>query len=690
MSPLNNKKFFLPKIVITIPKLSFKKIKLTRFLSGIFLIILCWASVIYIDTSILKKVKEKKVQPVAEKPKFLKGLEKIETIEKEIITEGMSPDVIEKMLQQESILCQQSFIKAIEYYNKKDYENAINEFKNVIEYGKKENKVVISSFIYLGNIYFNLGKYNEAIYNYINAINIETDNASYHYNLGLIYEHNNQYDKAIQEYKNAIKLDNSFIDAYTALFNLYIFLNKKNEAIDIIQFGRAKNINNSELLFNQGLYYYLNKDYVLSIKMLEEALKNCEKDELKLKILNLLSNVYELNNELDKSIEYKNQYLQIKGDDLKVLENLSYAYLAKKDYISVETTLLKLLSLQPNNYKYHLLLGNLYFENNKLDFAAYHFKKAEENAKDNYSVYYALGNIYYSNNYLNLAFNYFKKAINSTLKNKYPEFFEDINVLLYNAFIKVATILSEKGYYNAAIEAFNNALIYNKYDFIYYNIGLLYEKLNLFDKAKENYLLALEMNYNNFDYNKSMGALLFKLKKYNEAKKYLDIAYKNNQNDYETLFMLAYVFYNEGNFESAIQLFKDVLNNNPSQSVLVATYKNLGNILNLMGKTDEAINYYLKGISIKNDDGILYYNTALAYINLKDYNTAIQYLKTAQKYLPDEPKIYTALGNCYFEKGLPELAEREYKKALSIDTANLELQYNLKLVREIINKKTNR
>ncbi len=54
--------------------------------------------------------------------------------------------------------------------------------------------------------------------------------------------------------------------------------------------------------------------------------------------------------------------------------------------------------------------------------------------------------------------------------------------------------------------------------------------------------------------------------------------------------------------------------------------------------------------------------------------------------MPNDFRIYTALGNCYFEKGLPELAEQEFSKALSLDKSNIEIQYNLKLARDIQKK----
>lgn len=682
---------FIPKIVITIPQLSFKNVKPARIIISGVVIIIATFGIIQLDKNIKHTVKIDESKKFKSTLKPIKPEEEIaaERIEKTIILDVIEPEPISKIERENMQGVQNSYFVGQEYFRNKVYDKAIEEFKKVITLGAPSDKLVLNAFINLGNISDIQGNYSEAIFYYINVLKLEPNNPIFHYNLGLIYEHKNDFANAIKEYKIALKLNNNFIDAYTALFNLYLTTFRKSEANDLINYARAKNPNNSELFYNQALLDITNKYYdKASIKLLE-ALKYCDANELKIKILMLLSNIAERNKNIDKVIEYLSQILVIDDRNNKALENIAFAYISKREYDSAIPLLEKLIDLNKENYKYHLLLGNIYLEKNNFDEASEQFNAAEKFSPDNYAINYALGNIFLNKGFPNTAFNYFRKSINLCSATKYSETFEDINSMLYNSYIKIAPILVSKELYEPAIEAYNNALKLSPKDFIYYNLGLLYEKIQNYDEALKCYTTAIVSDYSNYDYNKSCGTLLFKLKKFDESEKYLSMALKNNPKDFELLFMLGYTNYNEGKLDEAFNYFIKTLDNNPTPNILISTYKNLGNILNMKNKPDEAVNYYLKGIELNPADGSFYYNTALAYINLKDYNKAAEYLIVALKYLPDEPKIHTALGNCYFEKGLPELAVQEFSRALAFDTSNIEIQYNLKIAKDMVNKKTN-
>ena len=59
----------------------------------------------------------------------------------------------------------------------------------------------------LGDAYRKLGRYEEAIEPYKQAIRIDPDYAKAHYNLGTAYHNTGKYKDAIESYKQAIKIN---------------------------------------------------------------------------------------------------------------------------------------------------------------------------------------------------------------------------------------------------------------------------------------------------------------------------------------------------------------------------------------------------------------------------------------------------------------------------------------------------
>ena len=73
----------------------------------------------------------------------------------------------------------------------------------------------------LGNYYLNLGKLEEAIIAYQQAIQIDPNHANAYFNLGLAYGRQGQLEQAIAAYQQAIQIDPNDADVYTNLGNVY-------------------------------------------------------------------------------------------------------------------------------------------------------------------------------------------------------------------------------------------------------------------------------------------------------------------------------------------------------------------------------------------------------------------------------------------------------------------------------------
>ncbi len=125
-------------------------------------------------------------------------------------------------------------------------------------------------------------------------------------------------------------------------------------------------------------------------------------------------------------------------------------------------------------------------------------------------------------------------------------------------------------------------------------------------------------------------------------------------NEEKTLMEKGIAFHDSGEFDKAISIYSEIITNNPEnvfayyeiaftsymkkdfEECIEYTLKGLefdsdfryrllvllGNTLDVLGRTEEAIKIYREGILLQPDDFMLYYNLGVAYYGQKDYDNA--------------------------------------------------------------------
>ena len=83
------------------------------------------------------------------------------------------------------------------------YEEAVPHFHRVIELNPQDSK----NYVELGNLFARLGRYQEAEKSYVDAIQVDADNADAHSILALIRMQQNQPEAAFQHFRRAIEID---------------------------------------------------------------------------------------------------------------------------------------------------------------------------------------------------------------------------------------------------------------------------------------------------------------------------------------------------------------------------------------------------------------------------------------------------------------------------------------------------
>lgn len=87
----------------------------------------------------------------------------------------------------------------------------------------------------LGNIQFELGDYDSAVENYENVLEKVTDNAVLYYQTAITYEANDNIDKAISNHLKALAVNENFHPSYKKLGILFMARNDNESAVEYLQ-----------------------------------------------------------------------------------------------------------------------------------------------------------------------------------------------------------------------------------------------------------------------------------------------------------------------------------------------------------------------------------------------------------------------------------------------------------------------
>ncbi len=136
------------------------------------------------------------------------------------------------------------------YVNLGRWQEAIDAYKQAIRI-KPDYAKAYSNYYNLGVAYVNLGRYQEAIDAYKQTIKIKPDYAAAHNNLGNAYFNLGRWPEAIDAYKQAIKIEPDLAEAHYNLGKAYLTIGDKNSALAEFNILKSLNLQFANDLFNQ-------------------------------------------------------------------------------------------------------------------------------------------------------------------------------------------------------------------------------------------------------------------------------------------------------------------------------------------------------------------------------------------------------------------------------------------------------
>ncbi len=320
------------------------------------------------------------------------------------------------------------------------WKNSITLFSHAIEVTRNNASV----HNYLGNSYFDLKRYQDAMESCRQAINIKPDYAEAHYYLGNACLHLGRYQDAAEAYKQAIKIKPGYTEAHNNLGNAYSNLGRYQDAIEAYQQAIKINPDCADAHNNLGNAY-------LSIGRWQDAVEN-----------------------------YK-QAIRIKPDWAKVHFNLGAAYSSIGSYQDALEIYKRVVIIDPALAEAHNGLGAAYLDLGRYQESIESLKQAIRIERNYTDAYYNLGVAFNKLGRWQESIDAFKQVIRAK-----PDWAE----AHYNLGVAYGGI----GSYQEEIESYKQAIsIKPDYAEAHYNLGFCCGVLGLHQESIDSFKQAISI-----------------------------------------------------------------------------------------------------------------------------------------------------------------------------------------------------
>ena len=149
------------------------------------------------------------------------------------------------------------------------------------------------------------------------------------------------------------------------------------------------------------------------------------------------------------------------------------------------------------------------------------------------------------------------------------------------------------------------------------------------------------------------------------AKELEEFAKQNNSASSNDLLEEGKTYYNNGEYDKAIEIFKKAVELNPDDD---ESWRWLGNSYSRNGQIEEAIKYYLKAAELNPDDSRNWFNLGILYSNNEQYKEAINSFLKVVELNPDDGYSWYGLGNSYIKNEQVEDAIKSLLKATELNS----------------------
>jgi tetratricopeptide (TPR) repeat protein len=319
----------------------------------------------------------------------------------------------------------------------------------------------------------------------------------------------------------------------------------------------------------------------------------------------------------------------------------------------------------------HTNLGNLLQSQGKLDEAISYHRQALQGKPQYAAAHNNLGNALQLKGNLEEAVSHYRQALSIA-----PEFAKT-HYTLYN----LGCALRSQGKIDEAVSYLRQAILVDpSHAPAHYNLGRALEAQRKSYEAINHYRQALRLRPEYAPVHYNLGILLQSQRKLDDA-----ISHYRHVLRIEPNFPKAqYVFYNLGialqsqnKLTDAINYYRQALSLKPNYA---EAHNNLGNVLEAQGNFDEAISHYQQALQARPDYVNALNNLAGALSMQGKLDEAISYYRQALQIKPDSVELHYNLGSALRAQGKLDETVKHYREVLRLDPNNVRAKQGLEAV----------
>ena len=452
-----------------------------------------------------------------------------------------------------------AFSQGIRLYLRAAYAEAIEHFRRALiaAYVDGEEKAQIYDreraiiYLYIGNALAFQEEWEDALREYLEAVQTDPQLSEAHYNLGVAFAAMGQIDRATAAFKECLEHNPNLYEAHFSLGRCYQRLDDAGRAY--IHYSNACNArpHAAEPLYYMGL---MHQSYGA-----HELAKRCFAEALRVEPTFISPEVQEDEVLINRSEDEVVQWYYRLSEDLK---QQRYEEEAERIYRA-------LLQWRPQEYTAHYLLGNLLARSRRWDEAMIEYAAVPPQDKHYVSARLRMSTV---------------RRLQHRPKDAYTILYECAKLHPSNGqiFLAMGRLLYDMGMYAAARRAFERAVQLMPQDpQANYLLGFLYMTL-----GRENWTLAawrkaVELAPNSHSLRYDLGYIYVRRGRYDLAAREFEHVLAQWPDDVETNFMLGLCYKEMLEPARAIALFEKVLRRNPRHAqalfFLGACYLQIGN-----------------------------------------------------------------------------------------------------------------
>jgi len=302
-----------------------------------------------------------------------------------------------------------------------------------------------------------------------------------------------------------------------------------------------------------------------------------------------------------------------------------------------------------------ILLGNIYFEKGNFDEALKNYQEALKIDKNNAIVLYNMAIALFRKGERFPALEYLKKAAEA----------DQIGEIAFKSYSRLGTEFLSTNMLDLAENYLKKAVSLSPNDpATRYNLSLLYLKRGNQAQAIKELEESERLGQENKKLLENIGETYYSLNDYDKSIRVYEKILETDKRNVRILSRIGEIYYKNGKLEQAYNAFKKITATEPATENSRVSYLNMGNILDDMGKFDDAIKAYESALAINSKDDQTYYNMGVTYKNSDKPELAISSWRKALKINPDNIKAKMSMGDYYFEKGHIDMAEKTYQDVI--------------------------